>query len=232
MTDGQALLQAILASPDDDLPRLAYADWLDETGGPEAGARAEFIRLQCRLEAASLSEGQAGALWPRVKGLLREHDRAWRAELPALPGVSFRRFRRGLVDEARFRTWQRFEEHVPGVFAAVPLVRALIPAPYFAPALGASPYLERLRELDLSGGGASPRTALEVAECPRLRHLRRLTLTARSGERFRDSQRVIHIWAARALAASPHLANLRREPQVTPAARSLLRDRFGDGLQL
>lgn len=30
MTDGDALLAAILASPEDDLPRLVYADWLDE----------------------------------------------------------------------------------------------------------------------------------------------------------------------------------------------------------
>src|SRR5262249_29083164 len=35
--------------PDDDLPRLVYADWLDETGGRLERLRAELIRLQCRL---------------------------------------------------------------------------------------------------------------------------------------------------------------------------------------
>ena len=40
-----AFFQAILETPDDDLPRLAYADWLEERGDP----RGEFIHLQCRL---------------------------------------------------------------------------------------------------------------------------------------------------------------------------------------
>ncbi len=32
MTDNDALLRAILDSPDDDAPRLVYADWLEENG--------------------------------------------------------------------------------------------------------------------------------------------------------------------------------------------------------
>lgn len=39
-------LRAIIAAPDDDLPRLAYADWLEESGEAEL---AEFIRVQCEL---------------------------------------------------------------------------------------------------------------------------------------------------------------------------------------
>ncbi len=56
MSDRDALLAAIIAHPDDDTPRLMYADWLDEhapdaTPSPAAGpsARAEYIRVQCRL---------------------------------------------------------------------------------------------------------------------------------------------------------------------------------------
>ena len=41
--DGTALLRAVLASPDDDAPRLVYADWLDDHDRP---AWAEFIRAQ------------------------------------------------------------------------------------------------------------------------------------------------------------------------------------------
>ena len=44
--DELALLRGVEASPDDDLPRLVYADWLDEQG---RHARAEFIRVQCEL---------------------------------------------------------------------------------------------------------------------------------------------------------------------------------------
>ena len=47
----QCLLQAVLDSPDNDAPRLIYADWLDERGEPE---RAEFIRIQCELAAPIL----------------------------------------------------------------------------------------------------------------------------------------------------------------------------------
>jgi uncharacterized protein (TIGR02996 family) len=46
MSDREALLTAVFASPADDAPRLVYADWLDEHGQPE---RAEFIRVQCEL---------------------------------------------------------------------------------------------------------------------------------------------------------------------------------------
>ena len=42
-----ALRAAITDFPDEDTPRLIYADWLDETERPE---RAEFIRLQIELE--------------------------------------------------------------------------------------------------------------------------------------------------------------------------------------
>lgn len=50
MTDTEAFLQAILTSPDDDVPRLQYADYLEEQGNPHG----LFIRLQveiARLEA-------------------------------------------------------------------------------------------------------------------------------------------------------------------------------------
>ncbi len=43
MTERQALVKAMLAEPADDLPRLVFADWLDENGHPD---RAAFTRLQ------------------------------------------------------------------------------------------------------------------------------------------------------------------------------------------
>jgi uncharacterized protein (TIGR02996 family) len=43
--NADALLAEILANPDDDLPRLVHADWLEEHGDP----RAELVRLQLLL---------------------------------------------------------------------------------------------------------------------------------------------------------------------------------------
>ena len=49
MTDA-ALLAAIVADPDDDTPRLVYADWLDENDRPDEAA---FLRVQCAAAAAA-----------------------------------------------------------------------------------------------------------------------------------------------------------------------------------
>ncbi len=43
MVDHPGLLEAIIAAPDDDVPRLIYADWLEDQGQSE---RAGFIRAQ------------------------------------------------------------------------------------------------------------------------------------------------------------------------------------------
>ena len=68
MSDGFALLRAIEDAPDDDTPRLAYADWLDEGGDASVRrlsaaarlARAEFIRAS-----ASWQRFRPGAGSPR-----------------------------------------------------------------------------------------------------------------------------------------------------------------------
>ena len=44
ISEKQAFIAAIRANYDDDLPRMVYADWLQEHDEPE---RAEFIRVQC-----------------------------------------------------------------------------------------------------------------------------------------------------------------------------------------
>lgn len=63
--DEQAFLNTILAHPDADLPRLVYADWLEEIGQAE---RAEFIRLQCEYPTSPTPRemdlwGQGSGVW-------------------------------------------------------------------------------------------------------------------------------------------------------------------------
>ena len=57
MTDIDAVHAAIIADPDDDLPRLAFADLLEERGDD---ARAEFIRTQIEYAALRSDECACG----------------------------------------------------------------------------------------------------------------------------------------------------------------------------
>src|SRR5437868_460986 len=50
MSDREALIRSIVESPDEDAPRLVFADWLEENGDADWAA---FIRLQCGYAAAS-----------------------------------------------------------------------------------------------------------------------------------------------------------------------------------
>ena len=75
-----ALWTAIRAHPDDDTPRLVYADWLQERGEEE---RAEFIRVQIELERlkADPRKGrkQRAPLEAREKALLDAYREEWLA---------------------------------------------------------------------------------------------------------------------------------------------------------
>src|SRR5436305_1016831 len=65
-----ALYAAILAHPDEDTPRLVYADYIEEHGD---GHRAEFIRAQCRLAAMHAWDDGYTALEVRCRRLLADH---------------------------------------------------------------------------------------------------------------------------------------------------------------
>lgn len=58
MIDRDAFIRSIQESPDDDGPRLVYADWLEEQGDSD---RAELIRVQCELAGSAECEYAFGA---------------------------------------------------------------------------------------------------------------------------------------------------------------------------
>lgn len=70
-------IRAIIGNPDDDAPRLVFADWLEERGESE---RAEFIRVQ--IELARLPEGdrRRRRLEERERELLEQHTLLWFGE--------------------------------------------------------------------------------------------------------------------------------------------------------
>jgi uncharacterized protein (TIGR02996 family) len=50
MSDEQSLVRAILAAPADDLPRLVYADWLEENAGEAMCPKCKGTRIERRYE--------------------------------------------------------------------------------------------------------------------------------------------------------------------------------------
>ena len=72
MSDDEALLRAICERSEEDIPRLMYADFLDETGEAE---RAAFIRAQ--VEAARLPPWEPFAVYCRHRKPVWTHGRPW-----------------------------------------------------------------------------------------------------------------------------------------------------------
>jgi uncharacterized protein (TIGR02996 family) len=116
MNDGDALLAAIIANPDDDTPRLVYADWLQENGQPE---RAEFIRLQCPTSGASADNPATVA---RAFDLEERYSAKWLVGLPSSGGVNWT-FRRGFPEILHIAgefLMERYEK-----FSRIPWTRCL-----------------------------------------------------------------------------------------------------------
>lgn len=148
MSDGDALIRAILMHPDDHTPRLVYADWLEEHGEPE---RAEFIRVQVELailldtqylrEAPCPENARIAELNRSVREALRRNLSWWDglAELIGSPGTllfasdgmlgygtEYRwRCSRGFVSEIRLPL-AAFIQHAEALFCAHPVTRVTL----------------------------------------------------------------------------------------------------------
>lgn len=113
-TEEQEIVRAIIANPDDDTRRLAYADWLDEharelpvTRQEPARARAELIRLEIEREreiiGAVLDKPLALARSKRIAQLRGLYTDAWLSEQEslALQHGMILHGNRGLFEEVR-----------------------------------------------------------------------------------------------------------------------------------
>jgi uncharacterized protein (TIGR02996 family) len=96
MSTEAALLRAIRESPDEDTPRLIYADYLDEEG---AASRAEFIRLQVARARLPEYDPARAALEDREHELLGAHECAWLGVEPDADGLTEWEWDRGFVHE-------------------------------------------------------------------------------------------------------------------------------------
>ena len=172
-----SFLSAILAAPDDDLPRMIYADWLDERGDPD---RAEFIRTQ--IELARLPRNAPGRrpLRAQAAELLRRHRSAWLAPLPRLPEVRFNGFERGFPGRV-VTTEPSFLLFAEAIFRAAPVrrlkVQTFFQRSWAAERLTVSPHLARVRDLDLMLTRLADEGAEALAASPHVTGLERLNVS-------------------------------------------------------
>src|SRR5262245_66301103 len=114
MTDHDALLAAICADPDEDTPRLAFADCLEENGEAE---RAAFVRAQIKLARTPPWEPFAVLCrWRRPEWL---KGTPYRSTLPPVDGVHVEwhedAFHRGLGWRLNFTSrlaWETSEREI------------------------------------------------------------------------------------------------------------------------
>jgi uncharacterized protein (TIGR02996 family) len=146
-----AFLQAIVASPGDDNPRLIYADWLEERGDRD---RAEFIRVQCDLAQLSKSDPRRRQPERREQELLALRRQEWVAPL----GGTVRNvaFERGLVARIELDA-DEFLTHAASIFSVAPVTHAAIGSAWDDTSrtlalLASCPSLERLTTIDLRFG--------------------------------------------------------------------------------
>jgi uncharacterized protein (TIGR02996 family) len=123
-----AFIAAVLAEPEDDTPRLVYADWLEERGDP----RAEFLRAECQLRKLSSTEDSFPALRTRLEQVSLTLDPDWVALVRTLP-----------VPDAVEAALTEMEDLLPGLnyliwlgIYRVPLTPGAAPEWYVGTALG------------------------------------------------------------------------------------------------
>lgn len=231
MSNASAFHRAILDDPDDDFPRLIYADAIEESGSPE---RADFIRTQVELARTDPGDPRHSELHERQGRALALHRRDWMRELPELEGIIWSRFRRGFVDHVDVN----FDINVEGAsrlagYSETILASAPIQSLWFrglsrngARLLADNPLLHGILELDFTGLAVNPDAALDLATSEGLerlesihcggpewtaRHAQRLAQTRLVGrlERLKFSQANLRDEGVIALAAARPWARLR-----------------------
>jgi uncharacterized protein (TIGR02996 family) len=183
MTPEEAFLDDIREHPDDDGPRLIFADWLEDH---DQGDRATFIRVQ--IERTRCGEDTV-VLRQQAEQLLQANWDEWARPLAALVGAepgegwlrgayhpaAVDRFRRGFVSFLDMHA-RRFLSHAAELFRLMPI-----------------------RNLRLRRAGEVP---FALARCPELRWLEGLEFIDYYTSPV-DGTAMAH------LADSPHLARLR-----------------------
>jgi uncharacterized protein (TIGR02996 family) len=203
MTEREALQKAVCENPDDDTPRLVFADWLDENGEPE---RAEFIRVQIELTSNSHPD-ENRILRARESELLEKHAGAWTDPLAGYwldwSGKPYS-FSRGFVEHLELEA-TTFTARGEELFRLTPLRSVHFPDEEWYEELAACPLLLRLRRLDLTASGLTTgfRGIHDFLASPNLANIEHLVLQGMDDNAHLDPTGV------ETLARNAHLSHLR-----------------------
>ncbi|WP_439623863.1 TIGR02996 domain-containing protein [Gemmata sp.] len=232
MDERRALMGAIIENPDEDTPRLVFADWLQEHGDAHDRARAEFIRLQ--VEAARLPKGdkKRTKLEGSAKKLANEHHGAWLAPLAA--------FVHQISDDAN---WTDDRSHYDGLFERGLLKELIVEAAKFLQAKYQQVFPDALAAVGLETLSfyTPARRVGELPGSPALRWVSRMECPAvgdAAFEAFGTSPHLAHITAfefgeakisdagLKAFARTAGTARLRKFAVTTASPRESTKARF------
>ena len=187
MSEREAFMRAICENPDDDTPRLVFADWLQEHDEEE---RAEFIRVQVEAAKCVADDGRLDGPVRRAGALQKRFGSRWLGELPVPnpehidwvkgPGgwLDGEPFDRGFACRLWVKTAGTLAKYADELFTATPVRRLMIWHIMKADKLARLPQLRHLHTLRVRI--LSKPAAIELAECPHLDSVPdvRLSLTA------------------------------------------------------
>jgi uncharacterized protein (TIGR02996 family) len=239
LSQHEAFLRAIFDAPDDDTPRLVYADFLQENGEND---RAEFIRVQCELTARGDHwDEKCNALQVREWELLNRlqperqfrepHEREQVQHVRGFsPAASTLVIDSAMLNDPLATRW-RIALHEPETFGARTLAVApgVLLRPEHFEMLFALPVAQQVTEWDLGGYVEDLATAPFVDQIGDFEFLPRMTgfqiapaVTTTAVNlltRHRSARKLTSLIltnndldndAARALVKSPYLDNLKR----------------------
>lgn len=222
--DHLAFMEAICESPDDDLPRLVFADWLEEQGDAISVSWATDIRIQC--EAARLKPWQ----WNHHERLRKLRNQIpygpWskrRIYLPKLQNARFGRFERGIAEWLVAEDWKPLTLDLPVARGATCIRRARIRRPnlFSSHHFVDCSHLTHLMELDLNGCSLGSDALQRLAANRHLRNVKRLSLR---------ENRLSSIGLL-ALAESPHWQQLESLDLSRPGRSGALEEVFTSRLE-
>ncbi|MCS6866375.1 MAG: TIGR02996 domain-containing protein [Gemmataceae bacterium] len=176
----QSLYRAICSHPDEDMPRWAFADLLEETGNARDQLRAQFIRTQLAVATQPLYSAE----WVRARRLYPDIATGWlladTLPKPLPSGFSWRyfEFRRGFPWAVGVDSLQPLRDSGLAIFDLAPIQALQLHQPLdgHLGLLAEWPGLERLHGLGVAGGWYCPRTVAQLITAPGACHIHELRI--------------------------------------------------------